>query len=115
MDGVEALRNNAYVGSRATLTTPRLHQRIDSTTFTNVSTQLIPSHWPLWPSINTKILPVAPQDGFRTVLPRPQGKGTAPEDASAGNANHALQTLLARNYRGDIPMSAVEKFPILLS
>ena len=26
-----------------------------------------------------------------------------------------LQTLLARNYRGDIPMSAVEKFPILLS
>ena len=24
-------------------------------------------------------------------------------------------TLLARNYRGDIPMSAVEKFPILLS
>jgi AP-1 complex subunit mu len=25
------------------------------------------------------------------------------------------QTLLARNYRGDIPMSAVEKFPILLS
>lgn len=27
----------------------------------------------------------------------------------------ASQTLLARNYRGDIPMSAVEKFPILLS
>jgi hypothetical protein len=26
-----------------------------------------------------------------------------------------MQTLLARNYRGDIPMSAVEKFPILLS
>ena len=26
-----------------------------------------------------------------------------------------LQTLLARNYRGDIPMSAVEKFPVLLS
>lgn len=26
----------------------------------------------------------------------------------------ALKTLLARNYRGDIPMSAVEKFPILL-
>ncbi|KAL8877553.1 MAG: hypothetical protein Q9198_004450, partial [Flavoplaca austrocitrina] len=26
-----------------------------------------------------------------------------------------LQTLLARNYRGDSPMSAVEKFPILLS
>ena len=25
------------------------------------------------------------------------------------------QTLLARNYRGDIPMSAVERFPILLS
>lgn len=25
------------------------------------------------------------------------------------------QTLLARNYRGDIPMSAVEKFPVLLS
>jgi hypothetical protein len=25
------------------------------------------------------------------------------------------QTLLARNYRGDIPMSAVDKFPILLS
>lgn len=25
------------------------------------------------------------------------------------------QALLARNYRGDIPMSAVEKFPILLS
>lgn len=25
------------------------------------------------------------------------------------------KTLLARNYRGDIPMSAVEKFPILLS
>lgn len=29
--------------------------------------------------------------------------------------NHAFQTLLARNYRGDIPMSAVENFPILLS
>lgn len=27
----------------------------------------------------------------------------------------AIQTLLARNYRGDIPMSAVEQFPILLS
>lgn len=26
-----------------------------------------------------------------------------------------MQALLARNYRGDIPMSAVEKFPILLS
>lgn len=26
-----------------------------------------------------------------------------------------VQALLARNYRGDIPMSAVEKFPILLS
>lgn len=26
-----------------------------------------------------------------------------------------MKTLLARNYRGDIPMSAVEKFPILLS
>jgi AP-1 complex subunit mu len=26
-----------------------------------------------------------------------------------------MQTLLARNYRGDIPMSAVEKFPVLLS
>jgi hypothetical protein len=25
------------------------------------------------------------------------------------------QTLLARNYRGDLPMSAVEKFPVLLS
>jgi AP-1 complex subunit mu len=25
------------------------------------------------------------------------------------------KTLLARNYRGDIPMSAVERFPILLS
>lgn len=25
------------------------------------------------------------------------------------------KTLLARNYRGDIPMSAVEMFPILLS
>lgn len=25
------------------------------------------------------------------------------------------QTLLARNYRGDIPMSAVEQFPVLLS
>lgn len=25
------------------------------------------------------------------------------------------QTLLCRNYRGDIPMSAVEKFPVLLS
>lgn len=25
-----------------------------------------------------------------------------------------FKTLLARNYRGDIPMSAVEKFPILL-
>lgn len=25
------------------------------------------------------------------------------------------KTLLARNYRGDIPMSAVEKFPVLLS
>jgi hypothetical protein len=31
------------------------------------------------------------------------------------DANRMLQTLLARNYRGDIPMSAVEKFPILLS
>lgn len=26
-----------------------------------------------------------------------------------------LQTLLARNYRGDIPMSAVDQFPVLLS
>lgn len=25
------------------------------------------------------------------------------------------QTLLARNYRGDIPMSAVDQFPVLLS
>lgn len=25
------------------------------------------------------------------------------------------KTLLARNYRGDIPMSAVEQFPVLLS
>lgn len=45
----------------------------------------------------------------------------APEDAGDGepwicvtNAN-GRQTLLARNYRGDIPMSAVEKFPVLLS
>jgi AP-1 complex subunit mu len=30
-------------------------------------------------------------------------------------ANRHIQTLLARNYRGDIPMSAVEKFPVLLS
>lgn len=34
---------------------------------------------------------------------------TACTDRSSG------QTLLARNYRGDIPMSAVEKFPVLLS
>jgi hypothetical protein len=33
----------------------------------------------------------------------------------ARHANADTQTLLARNYRGDIPMSAVEKFPILLS
>jgi AP-1 complex subunit mu len=31
------------------------------------------------------------------------------------NVDAMVQTLLARNYRGDIPMSAVEKFPILLS
>ena len=31
------------------------------------------------------------------------------------SSNTLLQTLLARNYRGDIPMSAVEKFPVLLS
>ena len=31
------------------------------------------------------------------------------------SSNTFLQTLLARNYRGDIPMSAVEKFPVLLS
>jgi hypothetical protein len=30
-------------------------------------------------------------------------------------ADTVCQTLLARNYRGDIPMSAVEKFPVLLS
>jgi hypothetical protein len=30
-------------------------------------------------------------------------------------ADIVCQTLLARNYRGDIPMSAVEKFPVLLS
>ena len=27
----------------------------------------------------------------------------------------ACKTLLARNYRGDVPMSAVDKFPVLLS
>ena len=32
-----------------------------------------------------------------------------------GTFSKWLQTLLARNYRGDIPMSAVEKFPVLLS
>jgi len=31
------------------------------------------------------------------------------------STNNLIQTLLARNYRGDIPMSAVEKFPVLLS
>lgn len=31
------------------------------------------------------------------------------------HANRCFKTLLARNYRGDIPMSAVEKFPVLLS
>lgn len=41
-----------------------------------------------------------------------------PDDISIPGiaANQSIrQTLLARNYRGDIPMSAVEKFPILLS
>jgi len=31
------------------------------------------------------------------------------------STNNLIKTLLARNYRGDIPMSAVEKFPVLLS
>jgi AP-1 complex subunit mu len=37
-----------------------------------------------------------------------------PTEASS-HTDAMCQTLLARNYRGDIPMSAVEKFPVLLS
>ena len=108
-------RNNGYVGSTSLQHQIVLQQRIRLTTFTNVPKQLILSYWPLWLSINTNILPISLQDGFRTLLPRPQGKGNAPGDSSADSADSVLQTLLARNYRGDIPMSAVEKFPILLS
>jgi hypothetical protein len=77
------------------------------------------AHYEAIASVDTSfqfLRPSQPQDGFRSILPRPQGQG---------NGNYSLlvlasmlmccQTLLARNYRGDIPMSAVEKFPILLS
>jgi AP-1 complex subunit mu len=45
-------------------------------------------------------------------------KGKVGNSMTGQSQNHQLtlrQTLLARNYRGDIPMSAVEKFPVLLS
>lgn len=42
-----------------------------------------------------------------------KGKVWASHSPSPDDADVA-QTLLARNYRGDIPMSAVEKFPMLL-
>jgi len=44
-----------------------------------------------------------------------KGKVRAPDRAPMPRCPADPQTLLARNYRGDIPMSAVEKFPILLS
>ena len=55
--------------------------------------------------------------GVGCLLPRSQGQGALVGHFSArpGDANGLTQTLLARNYRGDIPMSAVEKFPVLLS
>jgi hypothetical protein len=53
--------------------------------------------------------------GIGRLLPRPQGKGKLPRRLQRPPSDNPLQTLLARNYRGDIPMSAVEKFPILLS
>ncbi|KAL9024444.1 MAG: hypothetical protein Q9196_006512 [Gyalolechia fulgens] len=43
-----------------------------------------------------------------------KGKSTT-SDSKIEAKSSQWQTLLARNYRGDIPMSAVEKFPILLS
>ncbi len=62
------------------------------------------------------LLPFAHHNGLRSLLSRPKGQGTAlwwlPFVARSW---HCYQTLLARNYRGDIPMSAVEKFPVLLS
>lgn len=36
-------------------------------------------------------------------------------DTCAPHLTVSSQTLLARNYRGDIPMSAVDNFPVLLS
>jgi hypothetical protein len=54
--------------------------------------------------------------GICGLLPRPEGKGKLSRRFQRlAPPNSPLQTLLARNYRGDIPMSAVEKFPILLS
>merc|ERR1711977_664465 len=79
-------------------TRPDFSSALNLTTFTNVSNQLISSYWPFG-SLS---------------LPR-----TAPSHSKMASALFFLdlkgKTLLARNYRGDIPMSAVEKFPILLS
>lgn len=108
-------RNNGNVGSTSLQHQTGLQQRIE---FDDLHECFQPTDiiiLAIWLSFTTKNSPVALQDGFRTLLPRPQGKGNAPGDSSADSADSVLQTLLARNYRGDIPMSAVEKFPILLS
>ena len=56
-------------------------------------------------------------NGLCLILPRPEGQGNTPHicQITWAQADWLCQTLLARNYRGDIPMSAVEKFPVLLS
>merc|ERR1712230_211256 len=79
-------------------TRPDFSSALNLTTFTNVSNQLISSYWPFG-SLS---------------LPR-----TAPSHSKMASALFFLdlkgKTLLARNYRGDIPMSAVERFlPLLL-
>lgn len=51
-----------------------------------------------------------------TPSPKPMYQACRRRNKSATQLTQSPhQTLLARNYRGDIPMSAVEKFPILLS
>ncbi|CAF9906083.1 MAG: AP-1 complex subunit mu-1-Iike [Alectoria fallacina] len=44
-----------------------------------------------------------------------KGKASSLPPLLFSHSSNTSQTLLARNYRGDVPMSAVEKFPILLS
>ena len=54
--------------------------------------------------------------GLSGILLGPQGQSRlASNPPRVSRVLTASQTLLARNYRGDIPMSAVEKFPGLLS